>query len=1104
MKKSSLLPLCFLLFFTHVICAQEDWHRITFTEPVTNSDTLIKQGIVQHDEKNYDQAIQLFLKINENDSNYVLAQYELANSYLAAKKDSMVIAICTQSKNLDVTYKSKFLILEANAYDNLKDFKTSEALYQRGIKEYPNSPRFYHELGVSYFKQKKYREAQESFINAIKINPNYSPSHFQLGLFALRQKKIIPAMLALQFYLLLDNGSNRAKSVINFLEQIGDDNINYDEFETFSPFDENDDFSDLESIVKSKAALSSKFKSKVDLNFRVLKQIQVVLDKIEFNAGDKGFYNQFYGKFFKELSSKNHTETYLYYIVSDMNVEAAQKWTEKNEKKISEFGAWFREYMKNNYHKTEIEVNGVKTTAYRNYRYNELNGIGNIDAKGNAVGPWRFYFSNTGGVKSEGTYDSNGNRDGVWKYYHPNGNLKELCTFKNDKLNGEYHKYYENGRVAEHLFYQDGKFNGKQTVYYANGLLKNEYGYNNGVFEGQETGYYETGKLSYKVPVVAGKFQGTYLKYYENGNPEKTIEFNKGMKTGSYKEFFRYPKEAVSNEGMFENDYASGEWKSYYKNGKIYQTGAYKKGLKDGVWKTYDRNGVLLEEENYSNGKSEGISKNLYENGKVYEEFYYRKNKINQYKYYNESGELIKSINKEKNEFEFELYNRNGNKRMTGKINGEQLDGVLTSFNYLGIKTESAEYKDDKKVNSEKEFYSNGQLLSETPYVDGEKHGLYKKYSVTGSELTKGYFVKGSAEGYWFYYNFSGKLTEIRYYDNNEQSGWQRTFACDGKLYKAEYMADGRIVQRCNYDTLNNVIKRINYDSTIAQSFTIPNFDGNIWLKRNVKNNFIDGLSINYYPNGSISTERLNDLDKEIGIVKHYDVYGKISREETYDMGLRNGKYTTYENGKPDYVANYVNDARDGETIEYFENGKPSIITNYVQGNADGDQTFYDENGNLAVILKYKNDNLVGYTYENESGQLVPVIPVNKPDMEIKAYYKNKKPSLSFSIKNGDREGLYLFYSSAGIKQVEVNYSNGYLHGDRMLYFPDGKLQSKTTFYYGDFNGPYTEYYSNGNKKLQANYLNDSRHGLATYYDNTGKVTHKYYFYDDSAMKLVK
>mgnify|MGYP000896226819 CR=1 FL=1 len=1104
MRKNILLAV-FSVISIFVYSQETDLKKIKLIEPILNTDSIMQVGIKFHDSEKYTEAIAEYEKINENDSNYVLAQLELANTYSALKKDSVALKICNAIITDSPSSIIEKMLLQAKSYEGLKDFQKAESIYNEGIKKFPLSPRFYHELAISYFKQKKYKETQANFIKALEVNPNYAPTHFQLGFFALKEKKIIPAMLAFQYYLLLDNYSQRAQNVVNYLEQIGDDAVKYEDMELFEPIDQNDDFSDLESIVRSKAAYSDKFKSKVGVNFRVLKQIQVVLDKLEFNAEDKGFYNQYYAKYFKELVSKNFTETYLYYILSEMKIEDVNKWVKNNKSDVEKFGKWHGAYLKSNRYATKSNVDGKDIDAFKYYNSNELVGIGNYDENNNPSGYWKFYFSKTGVLKSEGNYNSKFEREGKWKYYYPNGIVKENCNFKNDKLDGEYFKYAYNGKPLQKLMYKEGKYDGLQTLYHINGSIKNTYSYVNGLISGEETEYHTNGKIKYKALLTDEKLSGEVVVYYDNGSVQKKINFVKGNQTGKAVEFHKYPKDVVSGEGNYENNTPVGEWKYYYETGKISSIGTLnKKGQKEGVWKEYDTKGNLISEDSYSDGKYEGPSKNYYANGKVYEEYVYRRGKINAYKYFDKNGTLVKEFIKQKKDFSFELYNKNGTLRKSGKLVDDVFDGLINSYDFVGVKTETTEYKDEKRVNKEYTYFSNGKVHDETPLVDGKVHGLFNEYFVNGKILTQGYMVNGVAQGYWFYYDRMGLLNDIKYFVDGEQYGWQRNFACNGKVFKAEFFNQGYILKRCYFDTLGNITQRLNYDSTAAFTFTVPNFDGNVAYKRPIQNNYLNGTSINYYPNGKTHTERTFVMDQENGNSKYFDVYGNLSKDENYDYDKLNGKYATYDNKALEYTATYLNNQLMGEAIDYFYNGKPYVKTSYEYDKAMGPQTYYDLNGNVGFVRNYDSDNFESYTYEGENGQLVAPIEINKPNMDIKSFYKNKKAGMTFSLKNGDREGLLVFYDANGAKVTEENYSEGYLNGPRTTYYPSGKVKSKATFYFGKFDGLYTEYYENGNKKEELTFLNGSRHGNSTYYDINGKQTVKYFYYDDSAYKIVK
>ena len=48
-----------------------------------------------------------------------------------------------------------------------------------------------------------------------------------------------------------------------------------------------------------------------------------------------------------------------------------------------------------------------------------------------------------------------------------------------------------------------------------------------------------------------------------------------------------------------------------------------------------------------------------------------------------------------------------------------------------------------------------------------------------------------------------------------------------------------------------------------------------------------------------------------------------------------------------DGKANFKNDKREGEAIDYYENGNIKWKRNYKNGKREGEAIYYDENGNI-------------------------------------------------------------------------------------------------------------------------------------------------------------
>lgn len=274
------------------------------TSPEVNSRTIIEKGAEFHDSQKYQEAINEFKKVNKNDTNFVLTCIQLANTYIANEQDSLAIIVCDQASILPSSFSPTILLLKAAALSDLKKEDEAIKLFEEGIKKYPLNNYFYFSLGLLKYNQGKYKQAHDLIVQSIKCNPYHAASHNQMALLALKQGKLIPAILAWQFYLLIDNSSDRARAIIDNLESIAKNEYVFEEAVKVDGLSEQDDFSELEALVKSKVALSNKYKSKIKLSFILTKQVQLIFEKIATVKSDKGFYMEFYAPVFEAMNKK--------------------------------------------------------------------------------------------------------------------------------------------------------------------------------------------------------------------------------------------------------------------------------------------------------------------------------------------------------------------------------------------------------------------------------------------------------------------------------------------------------------------------------------------------------------------------------------------------------------------------------------------------------------------------------------------------------------------------------------------------------------------------------------------------------------------------------
>jgi len=86
-------------------------------------------------------------------------------------------------------------------------------------------------------------------------------------------------------------------------------------------------------------------------------------------------------------------------------------------------------------------------------------------------------------------------QDKISEIYYDNGNVKEMLSFKNDKLHGKCVTFSLEGRVTATAFYKDGIKNGRWKVWSEDGVLLYDMKYKNGQKIGEWKMYDNKGNL---------------------------------------------------------------------------------------------------------------------------------------------------------------------------------------------------------------------------------------------------------------------------------------------------------------------------------------------------------------------------------------------------------------------------------------------------------------------------------------------------------------------------------------------------------------------------------------------------------------------------------
>ncbi len=195
-------------------------------------------------------------------------------------------------------------------------------------------------------------------------------------------------------------------------------------------------------------------------------------------------------------------------------------------------------------------------------------------------------------------------------------------------------------------------------------------------------------------------------------------------KDGDYKEM--YDKEeggGIKCQYHMTGGSLNGEYKEWYKNGKLFLQEYFKDGKREGEHKTWHKNGELYCQEYYKEGNKEGENKRWNHYGQLFLQEYYKEGKLINSKHYHNSGILdLEKTLIENNTYELKQYYES-----TGKLHYKVMmrdgkwDGEYISYWDNGKVCTKTTYKNHKKDGEWEYWNEDGILKEKLVYKEGEK-----------------------------------------------------------------------------------------------------------------------------------------------------------------------------------------------------------------------------------------------------------------------------------------------------------------------------------------------------------------------------------------------
>ena len=1093
MKKTLLYSTLFAFTFLH---AQEKVEFIDYDE------MSIKLGEFTQKEE-YDNIINYLDKINKNDSIYESSLVTKSYYLLQQKKYEEVIEATNEGLKIrNGKNRYSFIVNKGIALLQSKQLQEALDLYTNAVKDYPKNNVLFHNIGVVQQELGNREEAAKNYIQSIYLDPFYEKSHLQLGKICFVEGKISQALMAFDMYLLLNPDGADSFSVLNSL------NVSVSKSSDLEPMgvtisEDDDAFEEIDLVINSRMALSSNYTIDNKINVGLTRQNHALFEQLDDFEGNSGFWDKKYVPFYKWVFENGHFDAFTYTISYSIKNESFKKIVDKKVPEIKEFinlfyAKWLEIMEKNNTQTFEGKTQEL-THVFNDY---ELQAVG-LSKGSNKIGNWNMY-NTKGQLNGIGKFDEEGRRDGEWKWYNDFGQVTDIETYKNGKLQGKYAAFHDNGNPKIASNYENGELEGEYKFYNYSGALIEKKQFTKGKLNGKYKSYHSIGEsaIEYDVNYKNDLLDGTLVLYHVNGEIAKKVNYTEGKLSGSGEEYFNTGQKKETYQ--YQEGLLDGPYTTYYPNGNVSETGNVKEGYYVGDWKSfYPDNTVKLEFAYDEKGQLDGLYKEYDVDGKLHYEFVYRNGEFIEYRYFNKNGDVVYENKKKKGEFYYKGYSPLGDLLTEGLYDVK--GGKKGEWKYYeeGTLTSKVNYENDQVQGDYYDYYRSGKEQSIATYRNDSLIGYYQEFHKNGNLSRQGWNKKGRAQGEWISYYPNGQIKDDNYYHRGQSHGLQKSYSPEGKLYQEMLFDNGELLSETYYNTDGSVLQEIPYDRKKEKhTLIIKHPNGKVNSSAEYLYEVKQGDYVAYDPDGTKVVEGKFLNGKPHGVWTWYHDNTQISTQGNYFYGEYTGDWKYYhKNGKLEREYTYENGQRQGEYKYYSEEGVVSQIAVYKNDNLHGARKFYSPEGKLKLVRYYHNNMIIGYSYNDANGKLKPMIPLDDFSGTIEAFYDNGNPSATMEFKNGYFVNEYVSYYYSGEKEKVTQHKDGDYHGTMISYYKDGSVKEERNYQHDELHGIVKKYYANGNLKEEQHYQFGKQTGKAKYFNEKGELTKEKEFFNDVQMK---
>ncbi|MGZ3873870.1 MAG: hypothetical protein ACXVJD_13190 [Mucilaginibacter sp.] len=280
----------------------------TFAQNNGASRELVKEGMKLNEERKYAEAIDKYNQALKIDTGNLFAGYQLANSSFLSGKGKEGIPYLERIVKAD----SK---LKAAAYDL---------------------------LGLIFFSNKQYAEAEASAIEAIKLDSAHASTQRMYALVCFHQNKRAAALLGFCSFILLEPNTSRSAEAFSNIQHILQGGVLKPEPGDMAPHAIEAPIYALNQVITQTVGSINKgqYTTAADLLAARLKAIFINIGQLAEKQTGDDFFRKYMAAYFYRLAQSTHMPAFVRLLSS--GTAESDKWIKDNPQQMADLATWIK------------------------------------------------------------------------------------------------------------------------------------------------------------------------------------------------------------------------------------------------------------------------------------------------------------------------------------------------------------------------------------------------------------------------------------------------------------------------------------------------------------------------------------------------------------------------------------------------------------------------------------------------------------------------------------------------------------------------------------------------------------------------------------------